>query len=143
TKKELSKIGFLIKQEQAVKDAPALNLKIISAIDKLLEKLAGHFRQPHQLRKTLKSVYYEISLLVNKEKYQPELLHSILDDLGSWQDHEVLSARLRHFRKDYMPKSFDEHAVLKEMEAITNDKKKSLVQSARKKIKHWLKAIYK
>lgn len=140
-KNELLKIGFLLKQEQSLKDSPALNLKIISAIDKMLEKLTSHFRQPHQLRMTLKTVYYWVSLLANKENYQPELLHSILDDLGSWQDHEVLSLRLKHFRKDYLPKPFEEYAVVKEMEALTNEKKKSLVLSARNKTKRWLKAI--
>lgn len=141
TKKELLKIGFFLKQEQALKNGASLNLEIISAIDKLLEKLTSHLKQPHQLRKTLKTVYYWISLLNNKEKYHPELLHNILDDLGSWQDYEVLLLRLRHFRKDYIPKPFDEYTVLREMEAIINEKKKTLVLSAQNKTKRWVKTI--
>lgn len=140
-KKELTKIAFLLKQEKPAEDAVELNQKIKALITKLLAELVTHFRQPHQLRKILKQVYYWLNQLNDNKKYLPDTLHNILDDLGSWQEHEVLSVRLKHFRKDYLPKPFEEYAVLKEMETIIDEKKKALINAARNKTRHWLKTI--
>lgn len=139
--KELKKIAFLLKQEPEFNNSIELEQIIKSAIDEKAGKISTHFKKPHLLRKNLKSVYYWLNLINQSEKYQPPLLHNILDDLGSWQDHDVLLVRMKHFRKDYLPKSFDEHTVLKELEKNIQERKSSLLRSAINKTRKWLKAI--
>lgn len=139
--KELKKIAFLLKQEPEFSNSIELEQIIKSAIDEKVGKIRTHFKKPHLLRKNLKSVYYWLNLIDQSEKYQPPLLHNILDDLGSWQDHDVLLVRMKHFRKDYLPKSFDEHAVLKELEKNIQERKGNLLRSVINKTRKWLKAI--
>lgn len=139
--KELKKIAFLLKQEPEFSNSIELEQIIKSAIDEKVGKIRTHFKKPHLLRKNLKSAYYWLNLINQSEKYQPPLLHSILYDLGSWQDHDVLLVRMKHFRKDYLPKSFDEHAVLKELEKNIQERKGNLLRSAINKTRKWLKAI--
>ncbi len=139
--KELKKIAFLLKQEPEFSNSIELEQIIKSAIDEKVGKVSTHFKKPHLLRKNLKSVYYWLNLINQSGKYQPPLLHSILYDLGSWQDHDVLLVRMKHFRKDYLPKSFDEHAVLKELEKNIQERKGNLLRSAINKTRKWLKAI--
>ena len=135
--KELSRFGRLLKEEPI----PGYPEKIKYCIDQQTADLPVHFKKPHQLRKILKSVYYWLSLLPGTQAYQPDLLHSILDDLGNWQDLEVLSARLRHYRKDYLPTPFEEYAALKRSGDIIIDKKKVLMKAALVKTTQWLKEI--
>lgn len=139
--KELRKIAFLFKQEPDFCSNIELEQIIKSVIDKKIGLVRTHFKKPHLLRKNLKSVYYWLNLINQSEKYQPPLLHSILDDLGSWQDHDVLLVRMKHFRKDCLPKSFDEHAALKELEKNILEKKSNLLRSSINKTRKWLKAI--
>ncbi|MBL7725081.1 MAG: CHAD domain-containing protein [Chitinophagaceae bacterium] len=139
--KELRKIAFLFKQELEFSISIELEQMIKRAIDEKIGMIRTYFKKPHLMRKNLKSVYYWLNLINQSEKYQPPLLHSILDDLGSWQDHDVLLVKMKHFRKDYLPKSFDEHAVLKELEKNILEKKSNLLRSAINKTRKWLKAI--
>lgn len=135
--RELSRFARLLKEEPIT----GYTEKIKSCIDKITTALPAHFKKPHQLRKILKAMYYWLGLLPDNHAYQPDLLHSILDDLGNWQDLEVLATRLRHYRKDYLPTPFEEYAELKRSEDIIVEKKKTLMKAAIIKTKQWLKEI--
>ncbi len=137
-KKELLRIKILLRQDDQFDNAEVLNQKIEFFINTQLTGIFELFRKPHQLRKKLKSIYYGFNLLEGNEKYQPERLNNILDDLGSWQDLEVLLLRIKHFRKDYLPKPFSEFANLKKMESAIRLKNKMLIKNVRGKTKRWL-----
>lgn len=139
--KELKKIAFLLKEEPELNNSIQLDQVIKTAIDEKIGVIRNCFKKPHLLRKNLKSIYYWLNLVSQSEKYQSPLLHNILDDLGSWQDHDVLLTRMKHFRKDYLPKSFHEHAALKELEKNIQKRKSNLLRSAINKTRKWLKAI--
>jgi len=135
--KKLSRFARLLKEEPI----PGYSEKIKSCIDKQTADLPAHFKKPHQLRKILKPVYYWLNLLPGTQAYQPGLLHSILDDLGNWQDLEVLAIRLKHYRKDYLPAPFEEYQALKRSGNIIEEKKSILIKAAIIKTKQWLKEI--
>ena len=139
--KEIKKIAFVLKQDNEIGDTGELNQFIQSIIRHSLGEIKSQFKKPHLLRKKLKSVYYWINLVNDTSEYHPELLHSILDDLGSWQDKEVALQRIKHFRKDYLPKSFDEYNMLKELEQYIDEKKSMLIKTAINKTRKWIKTI--
>ena len=139
--KELPKIKSLLKQDSQLDNAEIVNEKIESNVNKQLAGLPSFYRKPHLLRINLKSVYYAINLLQDKEKYQPVILDRILEDLGSWQDLEVFSGRCKHFRKDYLPKPFDENEILKELQSVVDLKKQVLMKNVRIQLKAWLKNV--
>ena len=65
----------------------------------------------------------------------------LLDDLGNWQDNEILLTKVRHFRKDYLPKSFEETRSIKKLEEKVKTKKDAFRQSALGKTRRLLKKI--
>lgn len=135
--REIPAMIAVLKQDKQFDNAKELNLKIESVINRQLPELEKCFRKPHQLRIKLKSIFYWLFLLNANEKYQPELLHQVLDYLGNWQDMEIFGKRLKHFRKDYFPKSFTEYPVLKKIEQDTKESKKSLVRKTITRTKKW------
>jgi CHAD domain-containing protein len=139
--KEIPVMAILLRKDKQHRNAGSLNQNIESVINLQLAELTNHFGKPHRLRKKLKSIFYWLSLVNGNEKYRPELLNNILDELGNWQNWEVLQVRLKHFRKDYLAKPFIEYDVLKKLELSISEKKKKTVKSTRSKTKKWLVAV--
>ena len=139
--KETKKIAFVLKQDNEIENTRELNQYIQSIIRHSAGETKSQFKKPHLLRKNLKSVYYWINIVNDNSEYHPELLHNILDDLGSWQDKEIALQRIKHFRKDYLPKSFDEYNKLKELEQYIDEKKSMLIKEACNKTRKWIKTI--
>lgn len=85
-----------------------------------LKKLAVHFKkQPHEYRKLLKVIFYWINLFPPESIYsKKEVAHfnSFLDKLGKWHDFEVVSNKIKNYRKDYLSRSMDEYQTLKTIE---------------------------
>lgn len=138
--KEIRKIYFLFKQETNSVKPEEFGHAMQTIINNRLIEIKNSFSQPHKLRKSLKSVYYCLCFFKDDD-YHAGLLHDILDDLGNWQDHEVLAARIKHFRRDYLPKPIDEYETLKELEKKIKEKKKFLIKEVRNKTRNWLKII--
>lgn len=143
-KKELAKIALLLKQDSSLADNIMFSKALAAVIINQLAETKKHFRQPHLVRRNLKEIYYWVPLFDNESTqdtwYQKEL-HSILDDLGNWQDQEILDVRIRHFRKDYLPKSFEEYERLKDFQNKIKDSKKVLLKAANSKARRWIKKV--
>lgn len=139
--KELAAMTRFLKEDDSLQDTASTGKRIQWAIDEQLVSLTHHFKQPHTLRKQLKTIYYWLLLLDEKEKYSPALLHIILDDLGCWQDHTIALLRIKHFRKDYLPKPFDEYDKLKKLESFIENKKELLLTAVRKNFRDWLQEL--
>jgi CHAD domain-containing protein len=136
--KEVAAFARLLKEDKSLDKLLQTGTSIKAEIEKLLTAVPSLLKQPHLLRKQLKLIYYWHSLLSEKDIYKPALLHNILDDLGNWQDYEVLGRRISHFRKDYLPRPFAAYSELRKLEALIAGKKKALLVAGRKKIKNWL-----
>lgn len=143
-KKEIARITLLLKEDLSLIDEARLADNICKIIDSHIAIVKNHFKQPHKVRQLLKEIYYWILILpgnIPADRYASKELHEVLDDLGRWQDHETLLTKEKHFRKDYMPASFDELIMLKEMEEKLKDGKKENVSVAINKVKKWIKNV--
>ncbi|MGB3155686.1 MAG: CHAD domain-containing protein [Chitinophagaceae bacterium] len=143
-KKELAQIAFLLKQDNSLGNPDQFSNDLTAIINAQLEETKKHLRQPHLVRKCLKKIYYWISLFPDEntqESLYPSELHDLLDDLGNWQDQTILAIRIKHFRKDYLPKSFEEYRLLKDFENKTNEHKKLLLKTAHSKIRRWMQKV--
>ena len=92
--------------------------------------------QPHLIRKLFKDIFYWASLLP-KEILPPEQLKSIsksLDNLGNWQDLEMLHSKIKHFRKDFVPDTKDVHHQLKQLEEAIKGRQEKIIDRARENI---------
>ena len=117
---------------------------LTTIINTRLSSTKKHLRKPHQVRKNLKEVYYWIGLFPGNyalETWHQDALHSLLDDLGNWQDYEILLQRLKHFRKDYLPKAFEEYKLLIAFQDKINDDKRRLLITANSKVRSWIKMV--
>jgi CHAD domain-containing protein len=144
SKKELAKIALLLKQDETLADKAQFSTALSGIIYDRLAATKKHFREPHQLRKNLKEVYYWISLFPEENAaatWYSEDLHKILDDLGEWQDHEILDVRIRHYRKDWLPKPFAEYQLLKSFRGKIKDRKRVLLENARRNARSWLAKV--
>jgi len=136
---------------------PLLSLKYFmetedeALIKKISELVAGQkinirkaFREPHRLRRLLKTVYYWI-LLVADEKadgpFYPALLHDILIQLGSWNDLATSRRMIRHFRKDFLPTSETEYKSLQEIEVVFLHEQTAAGKKAIASTKKWLEKL--
>jgi hypothetical protein len=129
---EISK-ELLLKDDRLTLTQEELRNKITGAINRNLANCRNLYKQPHKLRQYLKEIYYWIKII--QEPLQVEIeyekeLHHILDDFGSWQDHQVFEIKIKHFRKDYLPKLFPEYELLKMLEAAVTEKKEKLLKDA-------------
>jgi hypothetical protein len=81
--------------------------KAINAITNQLLGSRDYLKFPHQLRQHLKKIFYWVRMLPGElpVAFHEKELHEITDDLGLWQDNEIFLARLRHLRKEYLPKT--------------------------------------
>lgn len=134
---------------QGLKEADKQKLldKTGAAINKEIKKLkrdGTHFsNEPHTMRKTLKNVFYWISIcpkdfLINSD--QVKKLKKSLDLLGDWQDHEMLHQKIKHFRKDFVPGSREEYALLKELEKKIEDKMEAKLHKAAESFQEFISA---
>jgi len=134
--KELIAITILVEQDLNDKNNDELLQKLNGIVEKELNKsrrLANNLsQQPHLIRKLFKDIFYWASLLP-KEMQAPDQLKRIkksLEYLGNWQDLEMLHRKIKHFRKDFVPDSREDHRLLKELEKAIMDKKQKILSSA-------------
>ena len=141
-KKELEAVALLLKNETPVIEQEELKYKMAGIINTRLVHCSNYYKQPHQLRQNLKEVYYWITMipesLLPHVEYEKEL-HDVLDDFGNWQNLSVFAIRLKHFRKDFLPKTHPEYHSIKMLEAASVEKKEILLQLALNKTTSLLK----
>lgn len=143
-KNELHKIALLLKQDNSLAADTDFSQSLYLVIKNHLSETKKHFRQPHFTRKKLKELYYWIALFNNENtlaQWHQKELHVVLDDLGNWQDNEILATRVRHFRKDYLPKPFKEYLLLKDFQNRIKEKKSLLLRSASSKTRGWMNKV--
>ena len=125
--------------EQQLKDTDKQRLLnktgvVINKEIKKLKRAAKNFtRQPHEVRKMLKDIFYWISIcpkdfLINTS--QLKKLKKSLDWLGDWQDHAMLHRKVKHFRKDFVPSSREEYLLMKELEKSIEVKMGKMLKKA-------------
>lgn len=143
--KELIALTGEIEQRFKEADQQKLLDKTGTILEKEIKKLkrdVKHFsHQPHEMRKTLKNVFYWISicpkeLLINDG--QLKKLKKSLDLLGDWQDHEMLYQKIKHFRKDFVPGSREEYLLLKELEKNIEDKMAAKLHKAGENLREFV-----
>jgi CHAD domain-containing protein len=141
--KELAKIALLLKQDAELNNDKTLADKILQLFEEKIIESSSYFKQPHKLRQHLKDIYYwEIFFSEEiKSKCYFKNLHKILDDLGNWQDRELFSIRMKHFRKDYLPKQFEEYEILKKFEKTLAEEKKLQLKTGISDTRKWLLKI--
>ena len=85
-----------------------------------LKKQSIHFKKdPHDTRKSLKVIFYWISLFPPETLYsnkQVKQMDVFLDKLGKWHDLLILFKKIKNYRKDYLAKSLNEYQILKKLE---------------------------
>lgn len=143
-KKELAKIALVLKQENKLTVEKEFFSALTTIINTRLSATKKHFRQPHLVRKNLKEIFYWISLFpvdTALETWHQKELHSLLDNLGNWQDYEILEVRLKHFRKDYLPKPYEEYKELREFQNNINNHKIVLLKVVNRKARSWMKKV--
>lgn len=143
-KKELGAIALLIKDEKSIQDQEEVKHKLIALIKDSLEKSKDYFKEPHKLRQYLKEIYYWIKMLPENSatviEYEKEL-HHVLDELGQWQDLEMLEIKIKHFRKDYLPKTFPEYDSIKSLQETIQAKEKELLRTTLNKIRKMISKL--
>ena len=132
-KKELEEMALLLKNETRVIEQEELKQKIAAIINIRLADCRNYFKKPHKLRQNLKEIYYWIMMIPGSlfphAEYEKEL-HDVLDDFGNWQDLSVFEIKIKHFRKDYLPKTFPDYDSTKMLEAAVKEKKEKLLKVA-------------
>ena len=146
-KKELENLVLPVKTEKPETGEDELKNKVAAIINFHLAGCRDLFNKPHKLRQSLKEIYYWIKMipesLFNGAELEKEL-NPLLDDFGNWQNLTVFEIKLKHFRKDYLPKTFPEYEVTKMLEAEVKYKKDKLLKIALNKTSSLLrKAIEK
>jgi CHAD domain-containing protein len=127
--KELSEFELLLAALQANDQEESIESKINSEL-KELEEIAS---QPHEIRRGLKKVSYWIKTLPEEQadqNYKTEKLNDVTDQLGAWQDNEILLGEINYFRKEFLPTSSDENKRLKALQKNIKEKKQSLTDEA-------------
>jgi CHAD domain-containing protein len=127
--KELSEFELLLAAMQTNNQEESIESKINSKLKELEEMTS----QPHEIRRGLKKVSYWIKTLPEEQadqNYKTEKLNDVTDQLGAWQDHEVLLKEIRYFTKEFLPSSSDENKRLKALQKIIKEKKQSLTDEA-------------
>ena len=146
-KKELAKAALLFRQDPDLSTNEPILPRILSIIDEHFSELSKYLKQPHKVRQLLKEIFYWIHMLPPNDailqSYHGKELHQLLDELGSWQDQEALLAKVKHFRKDYLPHPFPEYLSLKMLESKLKEKKEKLVSDLLQKTRRLLEKIPK
>jgi CHAD domain-containing protein len=105
--------------------------------DKELNDLAKLVEHPHRVRILLKRIYYWLKILppgISARYYNMKLINEVLDNLGDWQDNEVLLTEIKFFRKNVLPAPFQEGKTFKKIEKTISGKKNSLKKDVLNKI---------
>jgi CHAD domain-containing protein len=140
--KELDEIALQLKKETKSLTPEGLKQKIADIINSHLANCNNYFNKPHKLRQHLKEIYYWIKMipgdLLFTAAFEKEL-HDVLDDFGNWQNYSVFEIRLKHFRKDYLPKTFPEYWITRMLETSIKEKKEKLLKIAIQKTRSLLK----
>ena len=147
---ELQMIGELIKSRFPANTDTETRNKIKKLIEEKTESILllvnKSGKQPHELRKELKTLYYWLILFPEKTILpvsQIKKIDGILDQLGLWQDHQVLLTRTKHFRKDFVAKKTAEFTHYKKLEESLNKKSERLFAAANKKFKIFSELVVK
>ena len=104
---------------------------------KKVKNLAKHFhKNAHEIRKQLKDLYYWLKICpkeVAESFVNMKVLDRVLNYLGSFQDHFILTKKIKQYMID-LPKNNEEKMLLRDLE-----KKLTLMQSELldKAIKKW------
>lgn len=140
--KELEEISLVLKDETKVIEEEELKHKIAGIINTRLVSCRNYYKKPHKLRQYLKELYYWLNMipgpLVSRAGYEKEL-HEVLEDFGNWQNLSVFEIKLKHFRKDYLPKTFPEYDTTKMLGAAIKEKKEELLRVTLNKTNSLLK----
>jgi CHAD domain-containing protein len=140
--KEIENLAKEIEIELYRKDSGKLSAKAKAIIEKELatvQKLAEHLsRQAHRVRKLLKDIFYWAVFspkdsLLDSDKIKK--CKKIMEQLGDWQDHEMLLRKVKHFRKDFVPDAKEEYALLKMLQNNIENKMNTILDDADKNIK--------
>ena len=145
---ELKNIGVNIKANLVTLTDDAISTQIEKVVQLHLKKISHHakkiFSEAHDTRKLMKDVYYwtglypgDIFMLTPQKKK----LDKILDGLGKWQDHEVLSTNVKHFRQDLVAKGTDEYHDLKRLEKFIKEQNESELSKIKEKIQDFVKGL--
>ena len=139
-KKELGAIATLLKTERSEN----IQTDLVSVIKTQLPECRNYYKKPHRLRQFLKEIYYWIKMIPGSSeevKQYEKTIHDVLDDLGHWQDLKMFETRLRHFRKDYLPKAFSEYNQIEDLQKLIKEKEQKLLRKALGKIRQLVKKI--
>jgi len=143
--RELHLIGENIYTRLSNESPDAISAKITDVLNRKLIVIIELFKksddQPHALRKELKELYYWLTIMPGAVLFsvsQIKKLDKILDLLGSWQDHQVLLTRTKHFRKDFIAKKTEEHTSYKKLAKHLEAKSEKLLGSANLRLKKLL-----
>lgn len=106
---------------------------IISSIEDVEDNLKHFQKKSHLVRKLLKDIYYWLKTLpegIVLTKSETKMANKILDHLGSIQDHEVLTANIKSFRKIILTSTQKDYDLIKDIEAKAKKKKETLLKKA-------------
>lgn len=143
--KEICNLTAQIEDELKKKDSEKITTALKIIIDKefnTIMKLANHLhRQAHRVRKLLKNFFYWVTLglkgsLLDAGKIKK--CKKAMEQLGDWQDHEMLLQKIKHFRKDFVPDAREEYASLKALEKSIENKMEAIIKDAAENIKAFL-----
>jgi CHAD domain-containing protein len=143
-KKELAAIALLLKDERQFFVPEELEYKIPGIINNHLADCRNYYKQPHKLRQYLKEIYYWIKMIPKAIFVQVEYekrLHEILEDFGNWQDLQMFEIKIKHFRKDYLPKVFHEYDSIKMLKNSVTEKKAILLKTALNKTRRLIRKV--
>jgi CHAD domain-containing protein len=132
-KKELQETALVLKKVQQLTGLEELKINITALINTHLASCRNDYKKPHKLRQNLKEIYYWIKMipgtLFSPVAYEKELA-DVLDDFGNWRNLTVFTVKLKHFRKDHLPKTFSEYEAIKKLEADMKGDKEKLLKLA-------------
>jgi len=140
---EIGRIKVLLKSEETHLTNEVTLQKAMTIITSQLLEARQLLKLPHQLRQHLKKIFYWVRMLPGGLPviFHEKELHEITDDLGIWQDNEIFLARLRHFKKDFLPKTYDEYGQLRILTLEIRNVNKLLLSKALRKTRKLLKTV--
>lgn len=130
---ELEETATFLKDNIKNFEPEDLKYKIKVIIVARLNYCRSLYKIPHKLRQNLKELYYWIKMI--PESIFPPFtsekeLVQLLDDFGNWQNLTVIEIKLKHYRKDYLPKTFPEYYLIKMLEVMVKEKMEVLLKAS-------------
>jgi CHAD domain-containing protein len=145
--KELTDLTILLQQSLKEADIDKLPAKAKAIVDKEIKDLksdAKHFSdQPHAMRKAMKNIFYWIASFpknIETDAGRLKKMKKSLDELGDWQDLEMLLDKVKHFRKDFVPDTREEYGLLKNLEKSIEEKMEIKLKKAEDSFKEFIAA---